>query len=305
MSIILGALGGLGEAGMQMAQNNQKAWADQELEAQRQELATQKAMALETFKNNLAVETANAPLNRLTVKAKEYANTEVSDAPKPENKWNDYGPGESPVNAGIVTEAQMNPKRKLSSREALQAAVDDAMVNDIPAYAAYQEKVGKPEREERKLDLAEAISTTKAAAKDAADERKDARERYVADLRHKDSMARLEALVAKTGGKDGSGKEALSVIDGTRKALTAEMTDARQTFSAELKNAPTRAASEEVKKKWQPIFDEFKVKSKQLDADFSFMRNKLGMPPIVPQEPEPKPAAAPVGNDPLGLFKKK
>lgn len=45
--------------------------------------------------------------------------------------------------------------RKRTNSEALQAASDDAKVNDLPAYAAYEAQIGKPMRDERRTDVAE------------------------------------------------------------------------------------------------------------------------------------------------------
>lgn len=46
--------------------------------------------------------------------------------------------------------------RKRTNEEALQAAVDDAKVNDPVAYAEYQARIGKPLRDERRIDVSEA-----------------------------------------------------------------------------------------------------------------------------------------------------
>ena len=46
--------------------------------------------------------------------------------------------------------------RKRSNGEALDAAMDDAKVNDPVAYAAGQAQIRKPERDERRLDISEA-----------------------------------------------------------------------------------------------------------------------------------------------------
>jgi len=58
--------------------------------------------------------------------------------------------------------------RKRTSDEALAAAVDDAKVNDLPAYADYEARVGKPLRDERRIDVTEKKS--EAAAANAAKE---------------------------------------------------------------------------------------------------------------------------------------
>ena len=55
MSLIMGALAGLGEAGQRMGEINQKAWNDQEWERQKIELAAQREQALEKFKAEMKV----------------------------------------------------------------------------------------------------------------------------------------------------------------------------------------------------------------------------------------------------------
>jgi hypothetical protein len=59
MSIILGALGGMGEAAQQMAAMNQKASLAQEQAQLESDLATHRAETLEQFKSSLAVQTAD------------------------------------------------------------------------------------------------------------------------------------------------------------------------------------------------------------------------------------------------------
>jgi hypothetical protein len=59
MSIILGALGGMGEAAQQMAAMNQKASLAQEQAQLESDLATHRAETLEQFKSSLAVDTAD------------------------------------------------------------------------------------------------------------------------------------------------------------------------------------------------------------------------------------------------------
>jgi hypothetical protein len=58
--------------------------------------------------------------------------------------------------------------RKRTADEALDAAVSDAKVNDLPAYADYEARVGKPLRDERRIDVSEKKSD--AAAANAAKE---------------------------------------------------------------------------------------------------------------------------------------
>jgi hypothetical protein len=58
MGIVLGALGGLGSAMQDMGINQQKAWLEQDNQANASNLALQREQALEVFKNNLQTTTA-------------------------------------------------------------------------------------------------------------------------------------------------------------------------------------------------------------------------------------------------------
>lgn len=59
MSLIMGALGGMGEQGVNIAQSNTKLWNEETLNAQRSDLETKRQMALEQFKNELGIKTAD------------------------------------------------------------------------------------------------------------------------------------------------------------------------------------------------------------------------------------------------------
>jgi hypothetical protein len=59
MGIVLGALGGAGSAMQDMGLNQQKAWLEQDNQANASNLALQREQALEVFKTNLQVTTAN------------------------------------------------------------------------------------------------------------------------------------------------------------------------------------------------------------------------------------------------------
>lgn len=60
MSIIMGALGGLGEAVTDIAKSNRKFWDDKELQKQRAEIETNRQMALEKWKVTFGEERAEA-----------------------------------------------------------------------------------------------------------------------------------------------------------------------------------------------------------------------------------------------------
>ena len=187
MSLIMGALAGLGEAGQRMGEINQKAWNDQEWERQKIELAANREQALEKFKAELATQTREAPLKRLGEVAQGFAGQEVPVEAEKVTKLTGWEPGKDGRQThgmqgdleGLIAQAQKLPEedrapyiaqlrqqqaeqqqaadkavegktRKLTGDEALNKAVEWARVNDLPAVAAYEALIGKPAREDRR-----------------------------------------------------------------------------------------------------------------------------------------------------------
>lgn len=104
--------------------------------------------------------------------------------------------------------------RKRTPDEALAAAVDDAKINDLQAYSEYENKIGKPQRDDRRIDIADkrATETERRAQagekfKVEAEDRKDARTRESEDRKDERQAARLEALVARTNSGDKVSRE--------------------------------------------------------------------------------------------------
>ena len=85
MSIILGALGGMGEAGVSMASNYQKQWAEQDLLAQKAALEEQKAKSLEQFKSDLADKQRGKMVEDIGKNASIIANARMAEAPVADN----------------------------------------------------------------------------------------------------------------------------------------------------------------------------------------------------------------------------
>ena len=194
MSLLFGALGGLGEAGMQIGMANQKAWAEMEMEEKRQASAMEREKSLMRLKMDMEAEAKNAPLNRLGEKTKEMASKEVPLEAEPVNALIGFKPGEdgkqtrgmvgdiaslkrpkgfdgwtpedqsaytAQINEQIKTEESRAKEkvagqtRKPTSSEALDSAVEWARANDLPAVAAYESQIGRPAREDRRLDASE------------------------------------------------------------------------------------------------------------------------------------------------------
>jgi hypothetical protein len=230
--IILGALAGAGEAAQNIGSTLMKSELDRDARREsaqfESDLALQRAQTLEKFKMDLH----NAPMNRLSERAKQFAGEEVPReaarattlggniplaegemGPKQEGFTGDIGivqraiakmpdgadkqaamaqlrrqiSGEQSFEEGIV--AGQTTKR--TADEAMGAAVADAKTNDLPAYAAYEKEIGKPLREERKIDQAAARDEARFAAGTIAEERKaaaDAR-KYEVDMKRLDLQA--------------------------------------------------------------------------------------------------------------------
>ncbi|MCY1168271.1 hypothetical protein D9M73_82590 [compost metagenome] len=193
MGIILGALGGAGKELSNIAEQNTKYWNEQELQTQRSNLETQKAIAVA----KAAQEIKDAPLNRIGAMAQSKLGEEVpiSSTPVTTLSGNDAGASndesgqrmsgftgdlakarsdvmgmtEGPDKvaalaqldrqvAGDQAEADkgiIGKTRKRTSQEALDAAVDEARVKDLPAVAEYEARIGKPERDERRVGVQE------------------------------------------------------------------------------------------------------------------------------------------------------
>lgn len=97
--------------------------------------------------------------------------------------------------------------RKRTAEESVAAASKRALTNDPEAYAAYEERIGKPLREERKSDRADRaaeLAMQRADASALAAERRDATQRYIAELRSEDANKRLEALIGRSGSGGGT-----------------------------------------------------------------------------------------------------
>lgn len=115
------------------------------------------------------------------------------------------------------------------------------------------------------------------------------------ELRHQDFLARLEKLGAGGGGAHG---EALKYIDGERKALQADANDLRKAYEAEVKaNQYDEAKKAELKQSFDAARAEMDKRRKQLDADFTELRSKVGLSPAAgadakkPDAPKEKPDA--------------
>lgn len=191
-------------------------------------------------------------------------------------------------------------RRKRTGDEAVQAALDEARKNgDLPAVAAYERELGKPARDERRIDVAEEKGEQAAQAAEMKDrrdrelaEKRDATQRYIAELRDETANRRLEALIAKMGGGANGTKEALSFIDGARKELANDAATLKSMYIADI-NGLSAAQRAKVKAEYEPKFAAIEAKRTQIEADFNALREKVGLPSASAPAPSPKPDKAP------------
>lgn len=192
MGILMGALGGIGNALHEQAQAETKSSMARENELavgqQRSDLELQRQQTMAEFTNNMK----NAPLNRLSAKAKELSGQEVPVQAEPVTSLSGSDPGLDPETgatagtqenyADLVALAKSLPvedqqpyldqlkrqfgadtetaqagilgkTRKRTADESLQAAADYAKVNDLSAYADYEARIGKPLRDEKRVGI--------------------------------------------------------------------------------------------------------------------------------------------------------
>lgn len=275
------------------------------------ELERQKRLA------EFQAELKNAPLKRYGAILKDEAGKEVTEPGKTTviDAPSEFMGGE---NAGIENAKGLinapPTTRKRTEDEARSAANTRAMQEDPEAYAEYESRIGKPLREERKLDAIEAKNEADAKARAESEtrksedaKRKDATDQYIADLRSKDTNKRLDALIQSQGkGKDGT-KEAMSFIDSQRKELAAESTQLRQLYKTELGNMPSRKEKEALAAKYEPQIAAIEAKRSALESDFDILRKQVGLPAREAKPaptPAPKPGAAPANRPPLSSFMK-
>jgi len=336
MSILLGALGGAGEQLSKIGADRQAFEDKSALENQQSDLALKRAQALEQFKQDLAAKPLMRLTDRARQLAREEVPVEstpvdqvTGNIPLADGEVGPKGRGFTgsiaEIRRGIAAlpdgpdktaamkqlDAQVasdqkaadgiiaGARRKRTSREALDAAVDEARSTDLPALAAYETAIGKAERDERRIDVTEKKGDQAARAAELKDQRdrdlaaqRDATQRYIAELRDETANRRLEALIAKMGGGANGTKEALSFIDGARKELANDAATLKSMYTADI-NGLSAAQRAKVKAEYEPKFAAIEAKRTQIEADFNALREKVGLPGASASAPSPSPAPQP------------
>lgn len=115
--IILGALGGIGDATQDIAKTNTRLWNEQNLAQLNSDLAQQKMMALESYKNDLA----NAPMNRAGTLIGEASNTQIPIEPEKVTELDQSGA----ERAGLTTGLQGDIAKIKAMRDAAQSTLEN------------------------------------------------------------------------------------------------------------------------------------------------------------------------------------
>lgn len=169
--------------------------------------------------------------------------------------------------------------RRRTADEALAAAVEDAKVNDLPAVAAYESQIGKPKRDERRIDNQE----TRQESQDATNNRRlDIQQKFNEDrAKIQDKLASIaEARASRAESRAGDQMD------------KAEMNSNRQALTSVLKDIATQEDKIQVKM-LDPMLDEkqkniLEAQFKMLDRDRMQARSELlKMAGIEPTEQSP------------------
>jgi hypothetical protein len=325
--IFMGAMGGAGEALGNIGSTMLKAELDKDARSQESSLALERAKTLEVFKQELQ----SAPLNRLGVKAREYAGQDVPLEPKKVTSLTGTVPqGDGTKgfvgDTGIVERAIANlpepdrtaamqqlraqvagdqqaeadavkgKTRKRTSDEALAAAADDAKVNDLPAYAQFEKDIGKPKRDERRVDIQQEREDNRAAATTAAEQRRADQEqrRFTIDVARLELQQgnldaqnrRIDALIdhwgrtddRKDAAGDGSKPDKLGAIVNAMNATIKQLTEAG------------KGSTSEAKAEWERQYDNAVRVRNRAAALLDESLTDRGAPPTNPS-PTPAPAS--------------
>lgn len=350
MSIFMGALGGVGEAMQSVGSTMLKSELNRETQSQgrvqESGLALQRAKALEEFKQSLQ----EAPLRRLGTKAQEFAGQEVpleakrvtslpaydsSDKTAPASFHGDIGIVQRAIanlpepdrtaameqlrrevgqQQQVETQAVAGKTRKRTSDEALAAAADDAKVNDLPAYAQYEKDIGKPKRDERRIDVQQEREDNRATAAATSEERKaqaDAR-RYDVELKRLELQAgTLEATNRKIDAWIEN--EATKRDNDEAKANNPKASSPERLYSivnamnATIKNLTEggKGNTPEAKAEWQRQYETAVRVRDRASALLDANLGERGAPPApAPGAPPAKPATSAASRPPLNSFLK-
>lgn len=351
MSLVLGAIGGAGSAlqdmgaawmKSDMAFDNESRLAGVRSDL---ELGRQKALAL--YQDNLK----NAPLQRLGSKAKEFGTQDVAQEPNAAQLTGydpqavEAGPsipgfkGDPEKVAAAISSMAPGPdrdaaiaqfKRQLGSDqgfeaslvtgktrkrtgdEAMRAAVEDAKANDLPAYAAYEREIGKPLRDERRVDVQDKRADNQAAASAASEERKERIEarRMMVDLAKLDlqqgsldaTNRKIDAWIENEAAKRDRDEEKLNNPKTSSPERLSTIVNAMNNTIRDLDNNKPSSSKADALKEWQQQRDNAIAVRARAMSKLNQNFDDGGVPSPSPA-PAPKPATS-APRPPLSNFLK-
>lgn len=275
------------------------------------ELERQKRLA------EFQAELKNAPLKRYGAILKDEAGKDVTEPGKTTEVAVDV-PSEfiGGNNTGIEnTKGLLNSPpttRKRTQDEAMTAANARAMQDDPEAYAEYESRIGKPLREERKLDDQERKNEASAAAaakRDQTTRDRDERRWQVElaklDLQGKNLEAQNKKIDAMISHWERSDENKANAETKNPERLYSVVNAMNQTIRDLNEKKPTTRSSPEDAAEWKRQYDTALRVRDRASSLLDLNLTERGAPEAAPKPtPAPKPGAAPANRPPLSSFMK-
>jgi hypothetical protein len=224
----------------------------------------------------------------------EFANQKISESDldtirknmTPEDAEKYYGV--KPETALSKVDDQIAAARKVGAYESRPALIEQRKTLFETDKADRKEKNDKEERERKAANDQKNAEIKE--EKNRITEEGNIRRAEIAEKRMLGAISKLG------GGKDGT-VEQFKIVDSDRKRIHEAESSIRASMNAELKDmSPTKRKA--ITDAYAPKLEEIAKMRKQSDADFNFMRKKVGMPLVSEEEPkpsaEPKASTAPV-----------
>ena len=275
------------------------------------------AMELERQKRlaEFQAELKGAPLKRYGAILKDEAGKDVTEPGKTTviDAPSEFMGGE---NAGIENAKGLinapATTRKRTEDEARSAANTRAMQEDPEAYAEYESRIGKPLREERKLDEQERKNEATAAAaakRDQTTRDRDERRWQVElaklDLQGKNLEAQNKKIDAMISHWERSDENKANAETKNPERLYSVVNAMNQTIRDLNTNKPGASKPQAERDEWQR---QYETALRVRDRASGLLDNNLtdrGAPAATPKPtPAPKPGAAPANRPPLSSFMK-
>jgi hypothetical protein len=211
---------------------------------------------------------------------------------------------------GLINEPATTRKR--TEDEARSAANTRAMQEDPEAYAEYESRIGKPLREERKLDEQERKNEAAAAAaakRDQTTRDRDERRWQVElaklDLQGKNLEAQNKKIDAMISHWERSDENKANADTKNPERLYSVVNAMNQTIRDLNEKKPTTRSSPEDTAEWKRQYDTALRVRDRASSLLDLNLTERGAPEATPKPtPAPKPGAAPANRPPLSSFMK-